>query len=253
MNKHPASDLFPLLKGSAFDQFVDDIRNHGQQTPISMLPDGRILDGRNRFRACKKLGVKPNIEVVDPESPVAFVLSANMHRRHLTKSQLGCLAAEVEPMFAAEAKERQRRSGGGKGRAGGDLRRKNGGNKSITTVRGKAARQAATAVGAGQSYTQLAKRVKREEPATFEKLKRGDLSMQQIRRPKTSKRKQQRQRVAEERASNWLATIDVLPDFCSAVGSKLNVIKLRRESWISSCKSAVRSLRILIKQLEGIQ
>ena len=55
---HPYADIFPLLEGPAFDALVEDIRERGQQEPI-WLYEGKILDGRNRYRALQQLGREP--------------------------------------------------------------------------------------------------------------------------------------------------------------------------------------------------
>ena len=42
-----------------------------------------------------------------------YVLSKNLHRRHLTASQLSTIAADSEPLLREEAKKRQATSGPG--------------------------------------------------------------------------------------------------------------------------------------------
>ena len=57
---HPFADIFPLLEGEEFDRFVEDIRQNGQRETIVKTPDNRVLDGRNRYRACLAAGVEPS-------------------------------------------------------------------------------------------------------------------------------------------------------------------------------------------------
>ena len=49
---HPLADLLPLVVGDEFEALVADIRVHGLRVPITLL-DGKVLDGRNRLRACE--------------------------------------------------------------------------------------------------------------------------------------------------------------------------------------------------------
>jgi hypothetical protein len=48
-----------------------------------------ILEGRNRYRACLKAGVEPRFGEFkgDDAAATAFVISKNIHRRHLTAKQ----------------------------------------------------------------------------------------------------------------------------------------------------------------------
>jgi len=92
---HPAAELFPLLDGPEFDALVDDIREHGQREPI-VVHDGMILDGRNRYRACKAIGIEPVVKLWSESSTIeAFVVSMNLHRRHLNESQRAMIAARI--------------------------------------------------------------------------------------------------------------------------------------------------------------
>jgi ParB-like chromosome segregation protein Spo0J len=91
---HPLADIIPLMEGEEFEALVEDIRAHGLLEPITLY-EGMILDGRNRHRACLAAGIETtpwNFEAVyrDKHSEAdarAYVISHNLHRRHLTAKQ----------------------------------------------------------------------------------------------------------------------------------------------------------------------
>ena len=108
MKFHEVANIFPLLQGEDFDTLCQDIKAKGLIEAIWLHPDGGIIDGRNRYRACQKGGVEPKFRTWDGKgSLVDFVLSLNLYRRHLNSGQRAVLALEVEPFFAEEARERQ--------------------------------------------------------------------------------------------------------------------------------------------------
>ena len=83
---HPLAELFPPLEGEAFDALVADIKAHGLIEPITTFEE-KILDGRNRHRACLQAGVDPVFVPYLDDDPAAFVISMNLKRRHLTAEQ----------------------------------------------------------------------------------------------------------------------------------------------------------------------
>lgn len=94
MKFHPYSEIFPLIEGAEFDALVADIKEHGLREKI-WLYDGKILDGRNRFLACKKAGVKPLTRKFTGKDALAFVVSLNIARRHLTVEQRAFAGARI--------------------------------------------------------------------------------------------------------------------------------------------------------------
>jgi ParB-like chromosome segregation protein Spo0J len=92
---HPAAELIPPMTDAEFLALVEDIIDHGQREPI-VVHEGLILDGRHRFRACQEIGIEPRVVEWDGEgSPEAFVISMNLHRRHLNESQRAMIAARL--------------------------------------------------------------------------------------------------------------------------------------------------------------
>jgi hypothetical protein len=92
---HPYANVFPLMKDEEFKQFKKDIKTNKLREPI-VIYDTKILDGRNRYNACKELGFPIETKSLPVGTdPIAFVVSANIHRRHLKESQRAAIAAEL--------------------------------------------------------------------------------------------------------------------------------------------------------------
>lgn len=101
MEFHEYAGIFPLLEGREFAELCNDIKANGQREPIWVY-EGKILDGRNRFRACNAVGVTPRTAPYTGDDPLAFVISLNLHRRHLSESQRGMVAAAIANMAQGE-------------------------------------------------------------------------------------------------------------------------------------------------------
>jgi len=98
---HILADTFPLITGIEFERLIEDIRKNGLFEPI-VLHEGKILDGRNRYKACSQLGINCASVEYEGDDPLGFVLSLNLHRRHLTPSQLAPIAIEIEKVIAED-------------------------------------------------------------------------------------------------------------------------------------------------------
>ena len=84
--QHPLSAAFPPMDDADFMRLKDNIDDDGQRDPIVVF-GGMVLDGWHRYRACLMIGFEPKIVPFEGDDPAAFVISRNLHRRHLTGSQ----------------------------------------------------------------------------------------------------------------------------------------------------------------------
>lgn len=95
---HPYANIFPLIEGEAFAEFCEGLRADDRLHDKIVMLDGQILDGRNRYRACEATGVTPHFRTFNPEiegDPLTFVISKNLHRRHLDDRQRASVAGEI--------------------------------------------------------------------------------------------------------------------------------------------------------------
>lgn len=91
---HPAAELFPMLAEGELKELAADIQLNGLQVPLVRTKEGLLLDGRNRWVACEAAGVEPRYEVYEGD-PFRYVVSANLHRRHLSDKQRAMIAAKL--------------------------------------------------------------------------------------------------------------------------------------------------------------
>src|SRR5262245_41459591 len=94
---HPLANVFPLLEGEEFNTLVADIQASGLCEAVWLYED-QILDGRNRYRACQRLGRDCATRDYPGKDPLGFVLSMNLQRRHLDESQRAMIAARLATM-----------------------------------------------------------------------------------------------------------------------------------------------------------
>lgn len=154
---HPLCSLFPRVTGAEFDALVADIKANGQREPI-VLHDGMVLDGGNRYRACIEAGIEPRFVNFDGTNMVAFVLSANLHRRHLTPGQQAAIVASAQDWAQAQ----------GVGRP----------SNSATLHRSTAETRAAES-GASVRTQKMADKVAKADPELAKKVAHGEVSLPQ--------------------------------------------------------------------------
>jgi hypothetical protein len=156
-NWHEAATIYPMMAQADLEKMAEDIKKNGLQNPVTLIADKggnpRVLDGRNRLFACRLANIEPSFTKYAGKSPVAWVISLNSKRRHLTAGQLAFVALRVEEELAKEAEKRV----GGRPRS-------NLSQIETGSEEGRSARQAAELVGASNGYVSCAKRILAEAP-----------------------------------------------------------------------------------------
>jgi site-specific DNA-methyltransferase (adenine-specific) len=135
-----------------------------------VLFDGLVLDGRNRLAACKIAGVAPRFTQWQGEgSPVEWVVSQNLFRRHLTSSQRAVVAHDLLPMLEAEAKQRQRLSKGRGQKVA----------KKLDTISpcGRASKIAAKIAKTNSAYVLAVKAISAAAPELIDQIRAGRLKV----------------------------------------------------------------------------
>jgi N6-adenosine-specific RNA methylase IME4 len=98
MEFHEVANIFPLLVGTEYIALREDIKSNGLLEPI-ILYEGKVLDGRNRYTACLDIGIEPRYEeYMGKQLPLDYVVSKNLHRRHLNETQRGIVASKIANM-----------------------------------------------------------------------------------------------------------------------------------------------------------
>jgi hypothetical protein len=103
---HEVARIFPPMSDPEFNDLKSDIAKNGLREPLWMY-QGKVIDGRNRLSACTELGITPATREWNGEGTLLdFVVSLNLHRRHLNETQRAMVAARLKPSFEKAAKER---------------------------------------------------------------------------------------------------------------------------------------------------
>ncbi|QDV66160.1 ParB N-terminal domain-containing protein [Crateriforma conspicua] len=100
---HPIANIFPMMDAVSFEALKADIKSCEGVDEPGLLYEGKILDGRNRYKACQELGLQmrwQEVELADPDEADAFdpyqhVMTHNLHRRHLKQTQRAMIAAKL--------------------------------------------------------------------------------------------------------------------------------------------------------------
>lgn len=96
---HALANAFPMFSGERREEVREDIRRNGVRLPVYLF-EGAILDGRNRYELAREAGVAVRFEAFAGTWKEArdLVISLNLARRDLDKSQRAAALAELETL-----------------------------------------------------------------------------------------------------------------------------------------------------------
>ena len=198
MEFHEYANIFPMMTAEEHAGLCESMRKHGFDSAAPIITyGGKILDGRNRYKASAETGKPPVFNAFEGDNQAAldFVMRHNLERRNLDSGQRAAIGVEYKQRFAVLAKERQLAT----------LKQ----NKTETTVpqffaereeekedsdsesktsvvekipqrnaeENKAREQAAAVVGSNSRYIDDAEKIKKDAPQVFEALKQGKVNV----------------------------------------------------------------------------
>jgi hypothetical protein len=79
----PAADIFPIMAEKELQELAADIKENGLREPL-VIADVGIVNGDGEV-----------VRLLNGEDPIAYVISANLHRRHMTNGQRAMAVALV--------------------------------------------------------------------------------------------------------------------------------------------------------------
>jgi len=115
---HELANCFPMMTDAELEEMAKSIKEGGQREAIELY-EGKIIDGRNRCRACRIAGVEPIVyDATDDLKDVdlaKWVMDKNGIRRHLTVSERSIAAVKMSRTEYVRfiTKQEQVRSGEG--------------------------------------------------------------------------------------------------------------------------------------------
>lgn len=171
LHKHELCSIFPEMNDDDYSALVKSMTTNGflQSDPIVLIntidkseepdwenefdPTYQILDGQNRFNAALDADVKPIFVEYQGDDPTAFVTARNFDRRHLTTGQKAAIASALAGLAN--------------------------GQNSTEGLMSQA--EAAKVAQVGEASLRRFKMVERNDPELAEKVKSGEVGLEEAR------------------------------------------------------------------------
>ena len=158
LKPHPLAELLPMMSEAEYESLRDSIRTGGQTDPIEIF-EGKILDGRNRYRACTELNLVPKTRDFAGDHTAAVQLVYNRaNHRHLDASQKAATAVGFLDHFEKLAAKRH-------------------GGHDKSPPAGEAAEQAGSLLGVSARYVYEARNLRDADPKLFRSVFDGQTTL----------------------------------------------------------------------------
>lgn len=185
LKPHALCSLFPPMGDAEYSALKKGMKDNGydKRHPIVLL-NGEILDGAHRYSCSKATKQKP--EFIDFEklgftgTPFEYVMQENLRRRNLDPSQAAAIGAEIVQMMKEQERAEleilraEEKAAAEKAKAAGKKTPK---PKKAPKPKGSKAAKAAATMGVSERSVAAAEALKNTDPAEFEKVKKGEKSL----------------------------------------------------------------------------
>jgi len=186
--EHAIASLFPAMSPDEFAALKSDIQANGLREPV-VLFDGRLLDGRHRYRACMELGIPCSTKTVSDSSAAMIALSLNLYRRHLSSSQKAAILVEAREILNEETKAAEARHAANSGRPKKGTEKPTQLSGEVSKHEGEAAERAAKSAGTNRQYVNDAQALIDESPELHAEVKSGKKTVPQAKNELRKKKK----------------------------------------------------------------
>jgi N6-adenosine-specific RNA methylase IME4 len=199
LKNHPAADQFPMMDADRYAELRDGMRDNGftKTNPVKLF-EGKILDGRNRYKAAVELGIEAYFEPV-VGNPFKIAWALNGQRRDLAADQravisqlLSFLADEYDAISGnvaagankkrSDATSAQPRNDDGTMATGVVTDSDGTGRDHATEAAGRSSTAKAKASGTNRGAVDRAAKLMREAPELAEKVAHGEMKSTQAHR-----------------------------------------------------------------------
>ena len=250
---HPDANSVRMMTDSEYQALRDDIKKNGQLVPATIC-QGRLLDGRNRLKACTELGIGLWVENAGDSDvdTVAMVYSLNVTRRHLNTAERAFMGADMANLEHGGGRENSGRNPaeGEKSKSKMDLEK---GSRKYTR------HEAATVVECSPQDITAARNVRKYAPELEEKAKSGEVHIREAERLAKKKAAPKKPKKKVTPITPTTETVDkaaTWDDLLRCVNSDTALLALAKEDLhhpqFMLAKGLEQSREVIIKNMGGL-